>query len=107
VRDYIVETLREAGHVVLEADCGEEAVRQVREHEVDLAFVDLMMPDMGGEECARRICAARPGLAERLVFMSGDSCHPPGDLPFLLKPMGPDEILDAAARAWVGAGVAR
>lgn len=46
--------------ILAEAKNGEEAVTAVREHQPDLAFLDIQMPGMTGIEAARQI---------------GDTCH--------------------------------
>src|SRR5215208_4206807 len=50
-----------AGHtVVAEARDGEEAVELAREHEPDLAIMDVKMPRLDGIDAARRILDERP-----------------------------------------------
>jgi PAS domain S-box-containing protein len=73
VRDVTRRILVAAGYTVLGASCGAEAIRQCQEHpgEIQLLLSDVVMPGMGGLECAeqaRRLC---PGL--RVLFMSGYS----------------------------------
>ncbi len=47
--------LRELGHKVSLANSGTEALTLVAENTYDLVFMDIQMPDMSGEETARRI----------------------------------------------------
>jgi two-component system, cell cycle sensor histidine kinase and response regulator CckA len=56
---------------VLEATRGEEAIRLCREHStrIDLAVVDVVMPEMSGPEFVRRIRPLCPDL--RVLFISG------------------------------------
>lgn len=49
--------LEREGYRVLEAEDGAAALRQVRDHQVDLALVDVMMPTMDGFELVRRLRA--------------------------------------------------
>jgi two-component system, response regulator PdtaR len=53
--------LETAGHaVVAEARDGEEAIELAREHEPDLAIMDVKMPRLDGIDAARRILDERP-----------------------------------------------
>ncbi|MDX1575297.1 MAG: response regulator, partial [Kiloniellales bacterium] len=43
------------GHACETADCGEEALRLVRENDYDLILLDVMLPDIDGYEVLKRI----------------------------------------------------
>lgn len=61
IRLDLVELLKRAGmDVVAQARDGEEAVALAREHEPDLAVLDVKMPHLDGIEAARRILDERP-----------------------------------------------
>jgi two-component system, cell cycle sensor histidine kinase and response regulator CckA len=71
VRKLIVGVLSARGYHVLEATRGEEAVRLCQEHSgrINLAVVDVVMPEMSGPEFVRRV---RPLCQHmRVVFISG------------------------------------
>src|SRR5260221_7101641 len=66
--------------VVAEASDGRAAVEVAREHEPDVAVLDIMMPLLNGIDAARQIVEARPGIQivmltaleqERLVTEAG------------------------------------
>ena len=38
---------------------------------VDVIVCDVMMPDGGGEALYTKLCSARPGLAQRMLFLTG------------------------------------
>ncbi len=63
--------LQAKGYNVLEASMGPEAIRLSEEfsHPIDLLLVDVVMPEMGGQELAEIMRKVRPGI--RVLFMSG------------------------------------
>jgi PAS domain S-box-containing protein len=71
VRQIAARVLRERGYRVLEADGAGEAIPLADGHDgpIHLLITDVVMPTMGGPELARRLQAARPGLA--VLFVSG------------------------------------
>jgi len=77
VRDLITRALSEAGHVVIAAASGEEALGMVRglAVEPDLALADVVLPGETGPAVVRRL-----GLpTDRVLFMSGYSERPAED----------------------------
>ncbi len=61
IRLDLRDLLERAGHeVVAEARDGEEAVSLAREHEPELAIMDVKMPRLDGIEAARQILGERP-----------------------------------------------
>jgi two-component system, cell cycle sensor histidine kinase and response regulator CckA len=55
----------------LEATRGQEAVRLCRTHKaaIDLAVVDVVMPEMSGPEVVKKIASLKPDT--RVLFISG------------------------------------
>ncbi|HEY8196765.1 MAG TPA: response regulator [Gemmatimonadales bacterium] len=98
VRTMARRSLAEAGFDVLEAANGREALALIMEHEeVDAVLTDLAMPELGGQELARRLSELRPGLP--VIFMSGytdDDLTRRGLLaagtPYLEKPFSPEAL---------------
>ena len=71
VRSVATRILRRNGYRVLEAENGAEALR-VCENEsepVDLIVTDIVMPEMGGTELAKRVRETQPDA--RILFTSG------------------------------------
>jgi CheY-like chemotaxis protein len=70
-RDLICELLRTKGYEVLAASDGHAGLDLIREHEPDVALVDLGLPKLDGfavVEVLRREC---PQLKTRLVALTG------------------------------------
>jgi CheY-like chemotaxis protein len=104
VRELEALILRELGYTVLEAASGSEALRTMQDlaSEVDLALIDVVMPEMSGMELASRLEVLRPGV--KVLFVSGyptDTIVLEGELnsraTFLQKPFG-GEVLARAVR---------
>jgi PAS domain S-box-containing protein len=101
IRDLAREFLQRKGYTVLLAVDGDDALRIAAAHneQIHLLVTDMVMPNIGGRELARRLTPLRPGM--KVLFMSGYPEHSsPGDetddknVPVLLKPF----LLDALAR---------
>jgi PAS domain S-box-containing protein len=71
LRELIGEMLDDAGHTVLSARDGREALAlaEARPGPIDLLLTDVIMPGMSGRELVERLLVSRPGL--RALFMSG------------------------------------
>ena len=110
VRRVVVTVLRDAGYRVLESTGPEHALALAgaETQPIDLLLTDVVMPAMNGKELARRLVAMRPGL--HVLYMSGYSEEAivhhgvldPG-VRLLAKPVSPDALLAAVARALVQA----
>jgi signal transduction histidine kinase/ActR/RegA family two-component response regulator len=101
---FVAATARRAlernGYAVLSAANGREAIEIAALHSdpLDLVITDLVMPEMGGRELARRLLAVRPGV--RVLYTSGYTAEAinqqavlePTDA-FLGKPFTPDGLL--------------
>ncbi|MEP7228043.1 MAG: response regulator [Gemmatimonadales bacterium] len=98
VRTMARRSLAEAGFEVLEAANGREALVLIMDHEeVDAVLTDLAMPELGGQELARRLSELRPGLP--VIFMSGytdDDLTRRGllarGMPYIEKPFSPEAL---------------
>jgi CheY-like chemotaxis protein len=100
VRRIARRILERSGYTVLEAANGHEALRVLerRREPIALVLTDLVMPEMGGRELARKVRVVSP--MSRVVFMSGytedavlrQSVMEPGSI-FLDKPFTFDTLL--------------
>jgi two-component system, cell cycle sensor histidine kinase and response regulator CckA len=111
VRHLAREVLTSSGYTVLEADGPIQAIELSSCYEgvIELLLTDVVMPDMNGQELARRLVLERPDM--NVIFTSGYAAEafaqrgiplPSGE--FLAKPLTPTsighkvrEVLDAVA----------
>jgi PAS domain S-box-containing protein len=85
--------LEDAGHRVLQAGSGREALQLLRESRVDVLVTDFAMPEMTGAQLAEAAQAGWPGLPVLLV--SGYAELPQGTaaaIPRLAKPFHQDQL---------------
>ncbi len=100
VREAMRCSLGDAGHRVLTAADGSEAVAILRDGEdLDLLLCDLMLPgDLGGLDVADTARRCRPGL--RILIASGYGADAPdgfGDYEMIAKPVSHAELLHRVA----------
>jgi PAS domain S-box-containing protein len=71
VREFAVEALNTLGYKVIWASNGQTAIELVETDSphIDLLITDIVMPEMNGEELAKRIKAIYPEL--KIIFVSG------------------------------------
>lgn len=96
IRELVSEYLRDFGYRVLEADCGNEALSLVGQHEIlHLIITDIRMPEMSGLELAELV--ARQNRDLKVIFMSGYFAEQRITQRFLRKPFRLAD-LEAAVR---------
>ncbi len=76
ILDLFVDILESAGYRVDTANNGVEAAQKVARNSYDVVVSDVRMPQMSGIQLYDEILAARPHLAERMVFVTGDLIDP-------------------------------
>jgi CheY-like chemotaxis protein len=69
VRRFMVDSLRNTGYRVIEAQDGATALELLQTNAVDVLLVDFAMPDMNGAEVARLARSRYPDL--RILIVSG------------------------------------
>ena len=69
LRHILGKTLEAAGHAVLEARDGKEAMKLHQRSRADLVVTDLFMPEMNGVEVLMALRKESPGL--RVIAISG------------------------------------
>jgi len=95
------EILSDAGFNILEAECGEEALKICEEYEgrLRLVITDVVMPGMNGRELVRALDEKYPDM--KAIYVSGytrDVIKSEGDLEpgaaFVQKPFSADFLLE-------------
>ena len=104
IRLDLRELLEKAGHdVVAEARDGEEAVNLAREHEPELALLDVKMPKLDGIDAARKILEERPiPIVMVTAYGEGDlvaRAVEAGVFGYLVKPFRETDLLPAIKTA--------
>ena len=101
IRDLVAFTLRFAGHEVIAATNGEEAVELAPKINPDLILMDVRMPRMTGYE-ACKIMKTMPGIKNvPVVFLTARGQESEiqqglgaGAEEYLLKPFAPDQLTE-------------
>jgi len=89
--------------VVAEADNGEQAIVEYRNHQPDLVTMDIVMPEMGGIDALKKILTDQP--AARIVVCSALGQNnlilealSAGAKDFIVKPFKSEQVLEVAER---------
>ena len=99
IRDLISFTLQFAGHQVITANNGEEAVQLALKEIPDLVLTDVRMPKMTGYEACKLIKADPTTQHIPVIFLSAKGQEAEvqtgldsGADEYLLKPFAPDQL---------------
>lgn len=71
ILEMLVDFLGGHGYEVLCADSGDAALRQIKEHPVDMVISDVNMPQMDGLKLCRRVREKDPNIP--IIIMSGSA----------------------------------
>jgi len=100
IRALITFTLRFAGHEVVSAANGAEAVDAVRREKPDIVLLDVRMPRLTGYEACRRLKADEATRDIPIVFLSAKGQEAEvkegleaGAIDYILKPFAPDQLI--------------
>jgi len=101
VRDLGIRILQKGGYTVLTAANGKEGLEEYLTHrgEIALVILDLIMPEMGGQQCLEELLRFDPEV--KVLVASGYSASGPtkdvldaGAKGFVSKPYGMRQLLD-------------
>lgn len=95
--------LRQAGHEVLEANNGLQALEVYEAHKPDLVFMDITMPEMDGIEALKRLRALDPEARVVMCTALGQQSMvieavKSGAKDFIVKPFQPERVLQAVEK---------
>ncbi len=101
-RELMAEVLVASGYSVLSASTGQDGLKALSEHSVDVVVTDVGMPGMGGLEMAKAAKEIAPtvpvvivtGWAEREDIASARGKHVDA---VLIKPVDPDALAQAVS----------
>ena len=105
MRKMVCFTLKGAGHEVLEAADGREALNTLRQRSVDLVITDVNMPNMDGLELTRQL-RALPAFARTPIILlttESDSAkktqgRAAGATGWIVKPFSQEQLLAVVAK---------
>jgi two-component system nitrogen regulation response regulator GlnG len=104
VRWVLVKALEGAGHTVVQASGGQDALATLAAQPIDLAFVDLRMPDVDGLSVLTR--AREAGMDTPIVIVTAQNtmdnaieAMKRGAYDYVAKPFNIDEVRAVATRA--------
>lgn len=105
---FAKEILEDAGHSVMLVGNGAEAIDALRNHEFDIIFMDVQMPEMDGLEATRRIRDGEAGIEKSAVpiiaatafAVQGDreTCLDAGMDGYVMKPLASHDLLSSIVR---------
>jgi len=98
IRSFVVINLKRAGYETVEAETGEEALEQLKQHpDIKVALLDIMLPGIDGFEVCRRIRATNNKigiimLTARTQEMDKVTGLMTGADDYVTKPFSPAEL---------------
>jgi len=101
IRALVAKILTAQGHRVTEVGNPAQAIDCMAREAYDVILMDIRMPGMSGRELYARLDRAGPGIAGRVVVITGDTSDAgtraflrEHNLPFIAKPFGREQLLE-------------
>lgn len=108
MRTFLKKALEKAGHSVVAASQGDEALTELHLRHFDLLLTDIVMPVMDGIELARRASEIDPSM--KIMFITGfaavalnPNSKTPDDAKVLSKPFHLRELVQEVERMMTAA----
>jgi CheY-like chemotaxis protein len=90
--------LEDAGHNVVTAYSGLAAIAAVEQNPIDVAVLDVLIPEISGDAVAQRLRQSQPGLPIALMTGSGSDFTKGQGLPVLHKPFTKEDLIETVDR---------
>lgn len=104
IRESLARILERHGYSVLTAQDGEEGLKMISEHDIDIVLCDISMPKMDGIEFLKNV--RKFSLKTEVIIITGQStvdrcveAIEQNTCGYLLKPLKTEDILDNIRRA--------
>lgn len=103
VRRWCARVLGDAGHEVVEAANGDEAIVRYKQHKPDAVLLDVLMPGLDGLAVLRELIAYDPNARVAMLTTQGQidvvvEARKLGAKDFIVKPCDTERLLAAIAR---------
>lgn len=108
IRQSLSFSLKSAGYEVVEASNGVDALSLMKQHPIGLFISDVNMPEMDGITLLKKIKEDKDYSHTPVIMLttekSGDMINAgrsAGAKAWMVKPFGPDQLLDAVKKLFV------
>lgn len=105
IREVVNFTLEMAGHNVVKAINGKDALLQLNDNNIDMIITDLHMPEMDGISFIKAVRQNEVYKAVPILFLTTDSQQDKkneaklaGATGWIVKPFAPDKLLAAVSK---------
>ena len=99
--DILTRALSEEGYTTDSVSNARTALEKIAENSYELCIIDLKMPQMSGKELYEIMKRRSPSLAQRVVFITGDTITPATEnfltstgKPYLIKPFNSNQLVE-------------
>ncbi len=110
IRMMLKNALKDTGHEILEATCGQEGIDRAEECQPDLIMLDITMPDLSGIEVLEHLRTNGRNAQTPVIMLTAESDEKTvqkasalGVSGYIPKPFSIDKVMEAVSRTLNGA----